>query len=131
MIEACVEDIEDDSLMENVDVIISEPLGNVLFNERMLESYIIARDRFLKKNGKMFPCEADFCVVPFSDEKLYSEQLAKASFWVSHDFYGFDLSCLKDQALDEKFSQPIMECYNAQTQYDCIKLVWPMKHGIM
>lgn len=29
--------------------------GTLLVNERMLESYIIARDRFLVPNGKMFP----------------------------------------------------------------------------
>lgn len=30
-------------------------VGTLLVNERMLESYIIARDRFLVPNGKMFP----------------------------------------------------------------------------
>ncbi|KAF8387842.1 hypothetical protein HHK36_026503 [Tetracentron sinense] len=29
--------------------------GTLLVNERMLESYVIARDRFLVRNGKMFP----------------------------------------------------------------------------
>jgi hypothetical protein len=30
-------------------------VGTLLVNERMLESYVIARDRFLVPNGKMFP----------------------------------------------------------------------------
>lgn len=30
-------------------------LGTLLINERMLETYVIARDRFLQPNGKMFP----------------------------------------------------------------------------
>lgn len=30
-------------------------LGTLLVNERMLETYVIARDRFLVHNGKMFP----------------------------------------------------------------------------
>lgn len=29
--------------------------GTLLVNERMLESYVIARDRFLAPEGKMFP----------------------------------------------------------------------------
>ena len=29
--------------------------GTLLVNERMLESYVIARDRFLTPTGKMFP----------------------------------------------------------------------------
>lgn len=30
-------------------------LGTLLVNERMLETYVIARDRFLVPKGKMFP----------------------------------------------------------------------------
>jgi len=33
----------------------SHALGTLLINERMLESYVIARDRFLAPDGKMFP----------------------------------------------------------------------------
>ena len=36
---------------EFVDVIVSEPMGYMLFNERMLESYIHAR-KWLKPDGK-------------------------------------------------------------------------------
>ena len=46
----------------------SEPLGTFLLNERMLETYIIARDTFLKKGGKMFPSSAHLCIMPFYDE---------------------------------------------------------------
>ena len=38
-----------------VDVLVSEPMGTLLVNERMIESYIFARDRHLKPGGKMFP----------------------------------------------------------------------------
>lgn len=37
---------------EMVDVIISEPMGYMLYNERMLESYLHAK-KWLKPNGKM------------------------------------------------------------------------------
>lgn len=40
--------IEEISLPEKVDIIVSEPIGFLLVHERMLESYITARDRFLK-----------------------------------------------------------------------------------
>ena len=40
---------------EKVDILISEPMGTLLVNERMLESYLYARDHFLKPNGQMFP----------------------------------------------------------------------------
>lgn len=32
-----------------------QPMGTLLVNERMLETYVYARDKFLKPGGKMFP----------------------------------------------------------------------------
>ncbi|KAG8535982.1 hypothetical protein GDO81_027362, partial [Engystomops pustulosus] len=43
--------VEEVALPEQVDIIISEPMGYMLFNERMLESYLHAK-KFLKPNGK-------------------------------------------------------------------------------
>ena len=43
--------IEELTLPEDVDIIISEPMGYMLFNERMLESYLHAR-KWLKPGGK-------------------------------------------------------------------------------
>ena len=72
--------IEEIELPCKVDIIISEPMGYMLYNERMLETYIHAR-KWLKPNGKMFPSRGDLHVAPFSDETLYYEQLNKANFW--------------------------------------------------
>lgn len=43
--------VEEVTLSEQVDIIISEPMGYMLFNERMLESYLHAK-KFLKPNGE-------------------------------------------------------------------------------
>jgi histone-arginine methyltransferase CARM1 len=85
-------------------VIVSEPLGTFLLNERMLETYVIAREKFLKPEGKMFPASAHFCVMPFYDEAIYTEQTNKTVFWDNKNFYGLDLTCLKEKAVQEKFS---------------------------
>ena len=37
-----------------VDVIISEPMGYMLLNERMLETFLHAK-KFLRPGGRMFP----------------------------------------------------------------------------
>ena len=42
--------IEEVQVPEQVDIIISEPMGYMLFNERMLESYLHAK-KFLKPSG--------------------------------------------------------------------------------
>ena len=44
-------------------------------HERMLESYAIARERFLKPGGLMFPTTGSIVLAPLSDETLYNEQL--------------------------------------------------------
>ena len=68
VVQAKLEDIPSNLIApHSIDCIVSEPLGTYLFNERMLETYVIARDTFLKPGGSMWPTECDFCVVPFED----------------------------------------------------------------
>lgn len=80
--------IEEIELPQMVDVIISEPMGYMLFNERMLETYLHAR-KWLKPGGRMYPTEGDLHVAPFTDEALYMEQFNKANFWL----VGIDRHC--------------------------------------
>ena len=47
--------LEEISLDVRVDVLVSEPMGTLLVNERMLETYLFARDKFLRPGGRMFP----------------------------------------------------------------------------
>jgi len=49
VVKSKIEDISPDQIAPNsIDVLVSEPLGTYLYNERMLETYVIARDKFLK-----------------------------------------------------------------------------------
>ncbi|KAM7360162.1 arginine methyltransferase 4 [Cochliomyia hominivorax] len=103
--------IEEIDLPEHVDVIISEPMGYMLYNERMLETYLHAR-KWLKPNGKMFPTHGDLHVAPFSDEALYSEQYNKANFWYQSAFHGVDLTTLHKEGMKEYFRQPIVDTFD-------------------
>jgi len=100
--------VEDVKLDSRVDVLISEPLGIALVNERMLESYIHARDALLKPGGKMFPDRSTLFAAPFTDDMLYQEQFTKANFWAQPNFYGVDLNPLREDALKFYFSQPVV-----------------------
>lgn len=54
--------VEEVALPEQVDVIISEPMGYMLFNERMLESYLHAK-KYLKPSGRQGgPCLWGVCM---------------------------------------------------------------------
>lgn len=60
--------IEEISLPVNkVDIIISEYMGYFLLYEGMLESYLVARDRFLKPGGLMLPSTAELYVFGCDD----------------------------------------------------------------
>ncbi|GAB6028892.1 Ecto-ADP-ribosyltransferase 4 [Chamberlinius hualienensis] len=103
--------IEEIDLPEQVDVIISEPMGYMLFNERMLETYLHAK-KWLAPNGKMFPTRGDLHVVPFTDDTLYMEQFSKANFWYQQAFHGVDLSSLRQAAMKEYFRQPVVDTFD-------------------
>lgn len=73
IIEVIQSTIEEASLPEKVDTIISEPIGTFLLNERMLETFVIARNKFLKPGGRMFPTRANLHIVPFNDPAIWDE----------------------------------------------------------
>ncbi|XP_003377729.1 histone-arginine methyltransferase CARM1, partial [Trichinella spiralis] len=110
-IKVIAEKVENAVLPELVDTIISEPMGCMLLNERMLESFVHAR-KFLKPGGKMYPTIGDLHFAPFSDEILYAETCAKANFWAQDHFHGINLSALKTQGFLEFFRQPIVDTFH-------------------
>lgn len=50
--------MEDLQLPEKVDVIVSEWMGYFLLRESMVQSVLLARDRWLKPDGRMYPATA-------------------------------------------------------------------------
>ncbi|KAG4180413.1 hypothetical protein ERO13_A10G164200v2 [Gossypium hirsutum] len=104
--------VEEVELAEKADILISEPMGTLLVNERMLESYIIARDRFLVPNAKMFPSIGRIHMAPFSDEYLFVEIANKALFWQQQNYYGVDLTPLYGSAFQGYFSQPVVDAFD-------------------
>ncbi|XP_014663044.1 PREDICTED: histone-arginine methyltransferase CARMER-like isoform X2 [Priapulus caudatus] len=116
--------IEEVMLPEKVDIIISEPMGYMLFNERMLETYLHAK-KWLKPGGKMFPTCGDLHIAPFTDEALFMEQFSKANFWYQESFHGVDLTSLRQQAVEEYFRQPIVDTFDVR-----ICLARSIKHSV-
>ncbi|XP_014505447.1 probable histone-arginine methyltransferase 1.3 isoform X2 [Vigna radiata var. radiata] len=104
--------VEDVELPEKADILISEPMGTLLINERMLESYVIARDRFLVPTGKMFPALGRIHMAPFTDEYLFIEIANKALFWQQQNYYGVDLTPLHGTAFQGYFSQPVVDAFD-------------------
>ena len=76
-----------------VDIIVSEWMGYALLYESMLDSVILARDKFLKPTGIVLPSHAALFIAPIHDP-LYHAQ--KVDFW--SDVHGFDMSAMAKQA---------------------------------
>ncbi|CAM9701920.1 unnamed protein product [Pylaiella littoralis] len=98
------------TLPEKVDVIVSEWMGYFLLRESMLDSVVVARDKWLKDTGLMFPSHASMVWAPVDDrdEKLrrdkdYDDALSSWSQFseLAMKKYGVDMSGL-DEAYDEE-----------------------------
>ncbi|KAJ3074728.1 Histone-arginine methyltransferase carm1 [Podochytrium sp. JEL0797] len=100
--------VEDVKSLPLVDTIVSEPIGVLLLHERMVESFIHARDAFLKPGGCMMPSTGTIFLSVFSDAGLWTQTMAKVRFWEQPDFFGVDLSPLREDAMKEVFAQPVV-----------------------
>jgi len=77
--------VEDIQLPEDVkvDIIISEWMGYALLYESMLDSVLVARDRFLKPDGVMAPSECRMMFSLCDATEIYKDRIG---FW--DDVYG-------------------------------------------
>uniref|UniRef100_A0A4X2M5N6 type I protein arginine methyltransferase n=1 Tax=Vombatus ursinus TaxID=29139 RepID=A0A4X2M5N6_VOMUR len=82
--------VEDVTLPGKVDVLVSEWMGTCLLFEFMIESVLLARDKWLSPDGVIWPTTAVIHLAPCSAEKDYDH---KVLFW--DNAYEFDLSSLK------------------------------------
>lgn len=79
-----------------VDIIISEWMGYFLLFEAMLDSVLVARDRWLAKDGIMGPSQTRILIAALDDQDLRDDRV---NFW--NDVYGFKMSAMKDTTCNE------------------------------
>jgi len=101
LIQGKVEEVTLPVGVEKVDIIISEWMGYFLLYESMLDTVLFARDKWLAKDGLIFPDRASLYLCAIEDQKYYED---KINFW--DNVYGFDMSCIKKIALTE----PLVDC---------------------
>ncbi|KAI7733994.1 hypothetical protein M8C21_014332 [Ambrosia artemisiifolia] len=102
--------IEDITLPEKVDVIISEWMGYFLLRESMFDSVICARDRWLKPTGVMYPSHARMWLAPIrsdiADQKMneYEGCMDEWNGFVreTKSSYGVDMSVLTKPFSEEQ-----------------------------
>ncbi|CAG8437769.1 9499_t:CDS:2 [Funneliformis mosseae] len=91
--------------VEKVDIIISEWMGYFLLYESMLDTVLVARDKYLRQGGLIFPDKATIYLAAIEDGE-YKEE--KIGFW--DNVYGFDFSSIKSVALRE----PLVDTVDAK-----------------
>ncbi|KAF8034440.1 hypothetical protein BT93_C0676 [Corymbia citriodora subsp. variegata] len=110
VIEVIEGSMEDVSLPEKVDVIISEWMGYFLLRESMFDSVICARDRWLKPTGVMYPSHARMWMAPIrsglADQKSndYEGAMDDWHFFLEDTriSYGVDMSILTKPFAEEQ-----------------------------
>ena len=71
VIQGTIETVE---LPEKVDIIVSEWMGYFLLRESMLDSVLVARDKFLKPGGALYPSHARLYVAPIRSNLTHQRQ---------------------------------------------------------
>ncbi|XP_044463006.1 protein arginine N-methyltransferase PRMT10-like [Mangifera indica] len=102
--------MEDVSLPEKVDVIISEWMGYFLLRESMFDSVICARDRWLKPTGVMYPSHARMWMAPIRSDlghQKMNDYEGSMDDWYSFvqdtkSSYGVDMSVLTKPFSEEQ-----------------------------
>eukprot|EP00040_Diaphanoeca_grandis_P006805 m.38672 g.38672 ORF g.38672 m.38672 type:complete len:458 (+) comp17983_c1_seq2:570-1943(+) len=88
-----------------VDLIISEWMGTFLVFEYMISSVLVARDKFLRDGGVVWPSTAKLFLVPV---EAHTEYHNRVGCWSNQ--YGIDMSELIPDAKNEFTSRP-NHCY--------------------
>ncbi|XP_043215409.1 protein arginine N-methyltransferase 6-like [Amphibalanus amphitrite] len=87
---------EEAELPEQVDVIVSEWMGHALLYESMLDSVLVARDRWLRPGGALFPERAVLRMALCTAPELALET-GGAQFWRGvYDRYKVRMTCLAE-----------------------------------
>jgi protein arginine N-methyltransferase 1 len=107
VIQGVIESVE---IPEKVDIIISEWMGYFLLRESMLDSVVVARDRFLKPDGALYPSHARLFMAPIRSQIAAQRS---ADFQTSmhgwgdfiadmREMYGVEMDCLSDDYRKEQ-----------------------------
>lgn len=107
VIQGVIESVE---LPEQVDIIISEWMGYFLLRESMLDSVIVARDRFLKPDGALYPSHARMFLAPVRSplsaqrNAEFGNAMRGWSEFIEdiQEYYGVDMACLSEDYRKEQ-----------------------------
>jgi protein arginine N-methyltransferase 1 len=101
-------DVEDIYDIGYVDIIICEWMGNFLLSNSLLKKVIYARDRFLVKDGLIFPDKATLYIAGVQDEEFKQN---KFKMW--DNVYSVNMNCVKNVS----FKDPLIDSIDKKIFY--------------
>jgi histone-arginine methyltransferase CARM1 len=110
VVNSLVQDVSFDTIPANsVDILVSETLSHLIFNEKGCEGLLIARDRFVKPGGLILPDSATLHLAPFTDENMHTKHFTMPEMWQQKNFYGLDFSVLQQRWEKERLRTTITD----------------------
>jgi len=94
LVKGKMEDVE--LPVDKVDIIVSEWMGYCLLYESMLDTVLVARDKYLKPDGIILPDTASLHICAIEDAYYKDE---KINWWCN--VYGYNMTTIRDMALKE------------------------------
>ncbi|KAI5481118.1 protein arginine N-methyltransferase 3 [Pseudohyphozyma bogoriensis] len=88
--------VEQIDIPEKVDVIVSEWMGYFLLYECMLDSVLVAKERFMRPGGLMVPSQTSIMLSLFAGESLVKDRI---TFW--ENVYGFKMPAMAEEIYDD------------------------------
>jgi len=87
------------SLPEKADVVLSELIGSLGFEENLYFLQLHARDRFLRPGGRMIPGWMELFFLPVESNNIWQDT---AGLW-DGDFHGFDFSLAREDSVNRRY----------------------------
>lgn len=97
-------DSRDADIGEKADVIVSELIGHIAFEEGMVESISNAMERFLKPGGSLIPQAVTLYAAPVCEREVYKSCIEG---W--KPAYGIDYTVMREQAIQTSYVTDIDE----------------------
>ena len=92
-------------LNEKVDVVVSELIGHIAFEEGMAESLFDAKKRFLSSDGSMIPQNVDLRAALVNEKEIYADCI---DCW--QPIRGIDYSFLREEAIKSCYIAHVNDC---------------------
>lgn len=97
-------DSRDIDISDTVDVLVSELIGHIAFEEGMVETILDAKERFLKPQGTLIPQSVVLHAAPVSEHHIYDSCV---DIW--QPAYGIDYSPMRERAVKACYVTDISE----------------------